>query len=144
MANIDKSITKVAPKIDVGKALELRLKGLSYRDIAVFFGCSHTSVAERLKPYVNGDDVDLETFKKNRADILTMKQAQVLGSMTKEDIEKASARDKAIVFGTLYDKERLERGLSTSNAAVVYAAAVEAAFAKPDNFDETSQGEGDN
>lgn len=122
---------KPAPKIDVAKALELRLKGLSYRDIAVFFNCSHSSVAERLKPYVQGDDIDLETFKKNRADILTMKQGQVLAALNTEDIQKASGRDKAIIFGTLYDKERLERGLTTSNQAVLYAAAVVDAFKQP-------------
>ena len=107
-------------KIDLEKALELRLKGLSFRDIGKYFGCAHTSVAERLRPYVQNDDIDLDTFKKNRADLLTMKQGQVMAAMSQEDIDKASLRDKAIVFGTLYDKERLERGQSTSNQSVFF------------------------
>lgn len=137
---------KPAPKIDVSKALELRLKGLSYRDIAVFFKCSHSSVAERLKPYIQGDEIDLEVYKTHRADLMTLKQAQVMGALTIEDIEKASAKDKALVYGIFYDKERLERGQSTSNIATILASAVIEAgkqWKKPDTkaFDEAEAGE---
>lgn len=110
-------------KIDLQKAIELRLKGLSYEDIGKHFKASKQAVQERLAPYVGGQDVDLGEFKKNRADLLAWKQAQTLAALTTEDIEKANPRDKAIIFGTLYDKERLERGQSTTNAAVVIASA---------------------
>ena len=46
-------------------------------------------------------------------------------ALSDDDIKKASARDKAIVFGTLYDKERLERGQSTVNLASIYSQALE-------------------
>lgn len=124
MKKNNKSLTKPVPKIDVAKAIELRLKGLSYRDIAVFFKCSHSSVAERLKPYIQGDEIDLEAYKTHRADLMTLKQAQVMGALTIEDIEKASAKDKALVYGIFYDKERLERGQSTSNVATILASHV--------------------
>lgn len=48
-----------------------------------------------------------------------------LQALTAEDIKKASPRDKAIIFGTLYDKERLERGQSTVNLASIYSRALE-------------------
>lgn len=115
---------KTVPKIDVAKAIELRMKGLSYRDIGLYFNCSHSSVAERLKPYIQGDEIDLEAYKTHRADLMTLKQAQVMGALTIEDIEKASAKDKALVYGIFYDKERLERGQSTSNVAVILASHV--------------------
>lgn len=127
MKKSNNSLTKAVPKIDVKKAIELRLKGLSYRDIGFFFKCSHSAVAERLKPYIQNDEIDLEAFKSNRADLMAMKQAQVLGALTIEDVEKASAKDKALVYGILYDKERLERGQSTSNVATILATAVIAA-----------------
>ena len=48
-----------------------------------------------------------------------------------EDIKKASPRDKAIIFGTLYDKERLERGQSTVNLASIYSQALESRTPDP-------------
>jgi hypothetical protein len=39
-------------------------------------------------------------------------------------MKRASAKECAIVLGVAYDKQRLERGLSTTNAAVVLASAV--------------------
>lgn len=116
-------VTVKPGKIDLHKAIELRLKGLSYEDIAKHFNCSKPAVFERLQPYIGGRNIDINEFKKNRADLLAWKQAQTLAALTSEDIEKANPRDKAIIFGTLYDKERLERGQSTTNAAVVIASA---------------------
>ena len=43
---------------------------------------------------------------------------------TEDDINKASVRDRTILLGTIYDKERLERGQSTSNVATILATAV--------------------
>jgi hypothetical protein len=52
-------------------------------------------------------------------------------ALSDDDIKKASARDKAIVFGTLYDKERLERGQSTVNLASIYSQALESRAPDP-------------
>ena len=46
-------------KIDVQKAIELRLKGVSYQDIANHFNCSKTAVILRLKPYVPAADINV-------------------------------------------------------------------------------------
>ena len=62
----------------------------------------------------------LESFKKNRADIFAGIQETVAGSLSEADIKNASVRDRTILLGTLYDKERLERGQSTSNQSVFF------------------------
>lgn len=66
------------------------------------------------------DDKCLESFKKSRADIFAGIQETVAASLSEADIKKASVRDRTILLGTLYDKERLERGQSTSNQSVFF------------------------
>jgi len=119
----------VAEKIDLEKAIELRLKGVTYEDIAKVFGCTKTAVIQRLKPYVATTDIDTELFIKNRAAILANRQVSVLAEMTSEKLEKSSAKDLAVTFGVLYDKERLERGQSTSNQSVFFHIVEEASQA---------------
>lgn len=112
-------------KINLRQAIDLRCKGLSYQEIADYFGVRKQSVHEALQPYGIEMDGSLEVFKEKRADILAGRQMDCLKALTVEDIQKASARDKAIIFGTLYDKERLERGQSTVNLAGVFSKAME-------------------
>jgi len=114
----------VPEKINLEKALELRLKAVSYNDIARFFGCSKAAVIERLRPYLATEDIDVEVYKNNRADILAHKQVSVLAEMTPAKLAQASAKDLSITYGVLYDKERLERGQSTQNVAQIWASAV--------------------
>jgi hypothetical protein len=114
------------PKIDIKKAIEMRLKGVSCADIGKLFGCSRQAVHQALKPYVDTDGLDLEVWKEKRADILASKQATALQALDAEDIKKASPKDKALIFGILYDKERLERGQSTSNVSVLFQVSEEA------------------
>lgn len=123
-------------KIDLEKAIELRLKGVAYQDIATFFGCSKAAVIQRLKPYVAPTDIDTELYIKNRAAILANRQVSVLAEMTPEKLERSSAKDLAVTFGVLYDKERLERGQSTSNQSVFFHIVSEACGAdegEPEN-----------
>ena len=103
-------------KIDVDKAIQLRCKGLSYAEIAVHFNVTGEAVRDRIGGLIN-TEFDLEAFKKNRADILSGKQLELIKSLTEEDVKKASPYQKVGMFALLYDKERLERGESTSNVA---------------------------
>ena len=109
----------VGGKIDLSQAINLRIKGLSYQEIADYFGVRKQSVHEALQPYAIQTAGSLEAFKQHRADILAGRQMECLQLLTADDIKKASPRDKAIIFGTLYDKERLERGQSTSNVSLL-------------------------
>ena len=123
----------VPDKIDLQKAIELRLKGVTYQDIADLFRCSKAAVIQRLKPYVATTDIDTELYIKNRAGILANKQVSVLAELTPEKLEKSSAKDLAVTFGVLYDKERLERGQSTSNQSMFFQIVEEASRADDDD-----------
>ena len=57
----------------------------------------------------------LKSYQENKSTILDNIEARVLESLTDAKLKKASARDTAIVFGTIYDKNRLEQGKSTAN-----------------------------
>jgi len=122
--NIPNSITDVndpspyAPKdIPLQKLIELRSKGLSYQEIAKIVGCSKPNVFYRLQEYKEEID-NLEAFKKHRADILSLKQSQILNSLTIEDIKECSAYQRVGMFGILHQNERLARDQSTGNIAV--------------------------
>jgi hypothetical protein len=131
--------------IDLSKAIELRMKNLSYEEIGAYFGVTRQAAHDKLRPYF-GADIDVAAFKGHRADILAAKQAEVLAALDSDKIEKASARDIAIVFGTLYDKERLERGQSTQNASVFFRIIEQACDSEPvviaDNTTDSERGSG--
>ena len=73
------------------------------------------------------DSEALTEYKEHRADLLAGIQRTILGHMDEDRLKKASAKDLTVAYGILYDKERLERGLSTQNTAVLMASAVMAA-----------------
>ncbi len=102
-------------RIDVSKAIELKFKGCTYREIAQYFNCDHTLVLRALKPYFGGFEGDLSSYVDRRADVLAGVQARALQALTDAKLKGASARDLAVMYGILFDKERLERGKSTQN-----------------------------
>ena len=105
--------SKYAPKdIPLSKLIELRNKGLSYPEIGKIMNCHHTNVIRRLQDYAHLID-DNKSFKDNRADILSVVQNKIISNITPDDILKASLLQKTTAISQLYDKERLERGLST-------------------------------
>jgi|GEM_PF-1828708 len=93
-------------------------KKLSYSQIAKVVGCSKANVIERLKPFL--DDIDrLPAYLRHRSNIYALYSRRILQSLTDTDLQKANLRDKVLSAAILYDKERLERGQSTSNIAYV-------------------------
>jgi len=115
-----------AKNTPINKLIQQKLENpnLSHKQLGKLNGISSPAVTALFKRH-NVDIEQLEQFREHRADLLTLHQERVLSSITAEDLKKASARDKAIVFGTLYDKERLERGQSTSNQSVFFAIVAE-------------------
>ena len=103
-----------AKGVDWKEVLELRSKGLSQNQIAKICDCSRQNISYLLRQYGKGLE-RVEIYKKNRADIFAAKQAEILNSITPEKLEKMSPKDAAISAGVLYDKERLERNISTTN-----------------------------
>jgi hypothetical protein len=109
---------KSRPKgIDHDLTIKMRKSGMSYNDIAKAQGCSRANIIQVLARYaINQEHV--ENFKKHRADILAGLQGRLLQSITPADIKKAPLGSKVLAVAQLYDKERLERGQSTTNIDV--------------------------
>jgi len=92
---------------------------LTTRQLGKLLDVGHTAIVEAFKRY----DIKrehLDNFKANRADILAGIQETVAASLTEEDIKNASIRDRTMLFGVLYDKERLERGQATPATSIVF------------------------
>ena len=126
-----------ARKLDRKKVVELRAKGLSTEEIAKHQGVALSTVwrfLQRTAP----ERQALETFKSNRADEFANLQGKAMDVQHRVlDCMKADLEEKAIanalspsqktqylnaaamVCGIGFDKERLERGESTSNISLV-------------------------
>lgn len=106
-----------APKgLSIDKMIELRDKGLSYRQIASILKCNHTNVIQRLE-YIGYDQDKIDHYKNHRADILVHDQLRYRKFLTNDKLKKASAPDLAKMISFKYNEERIERGLSTENIA---------------------------
>lgn len=114
-------------KLNPQQLLELKRlnPNLTTRQLGKLTDTDHSAIVKCFQRYGIKRE-HLEAYKTNRADILAGLQETVLASLTEEDIKKAGLRDKTILFGTLYDKERLERGQSTNNQAVFFRIVAEA------------------
>lgn len=87
---------------------------LTTREIGAIANCSHVNVVNTLQRY-GIDHGQLQDFKAHRADVIAGLQHRLLVSVTDADIQKAPLGSRILAAAQLYDKERLERGQSTSN-----------------------------
>lgn len=85
---------------------------LTHTQIAKLHDCDRTTVSKILSKYAI-DHAELEEFKAHRADILAGLQRKIALAITDDEIKKAPAQVKSMMFGVFYDKERLERGQAT-------------------------------
>jgi len=103
-------------RVDTAQAINLRLNHkLSLPQIAKIQGVSKQAVHKRLQAFLPNDSTEL--FKNNRADILAAAQLKIITQIDKPRLKKAGLRDLVVSAGILYDKERLERGLSSHNVS---------------------------
>ena len=121
-----------ARKLDREKVLDLRARGFSATEIAKQQGVAHSTVWRFLRQ-TEPERQAVEHFKQNRADVLARLQAKSLDAQeriidTLDDgiISALTPSQKSGLLialnaqsGTVYDKERLERGESTSNISVL-------------------------
>lgn len=77
------------------------------------------------------------SYKEHRADILAGMQAKLLEQVDDARLKKAPAGSLVLAACQLYDKERLERDLSTTNIASIHADI--AALRKQDKEQSTDQ-----
>ncbi len=121
-----------ARKLDRQKVLDLQAKGLSTVEIAHHQGVAPSTVWRFLQQ-TEPEGQALEQFKSNRADVLARLQAKSLDAQErildtlKDDVvsELTPSQKSGMLFalnaqsGTVFDKERLERGESTSNISII-------------------------
>jgi IS30 family transposase len=121
-----------ARKINRKKVLDLHAKGLSTEEIARHQGVAPSTVWRFLQQ-TEPERQALETFKANRADVLARLQAKSLDAQerildTIDDgmVAALTPSQKSGLLmslnaqsGTVFDKERLERGQSTANVSLI-------------------------
>ena len=93
---------------------------LSFHQIGTLVDVAHTTVMRTLARY-GIDQGQVESYKKHRADVFAGMQSRLLSSCTDDDIKKTPLGSRIMAVGILYDKERLETGLSTINTASIHA-----------------------
>jgi hypothetical protein len=89
-------------------------------EIAGTLNTSRQLVHQTLQRY-GIDPNETKAYKEHRADILAGMQAKLLNSLDDMKIEKAPMGSIVLAACQLYDKERLERDMSTANIASVHA-----------------------
>ncbi len=121
-----------ARKLDRQAALDQRSRGLSTPEIATLQGVAPSTVRrfmDRMKPELAA----VEEFKNGRADVLARIQGKsldlqerIIDSMDDRVLDALTPHQKSgllistnTIFGTTYDKERLEKGKSTNNVSVI-------------------------
>ncbi len=121
-------------KIDPVVVATLTANGLTQREIAKDQNCSPPTItdciaivksnAQILKDYLTDRTNVLRFYQKKAFDFINLCYDSLIldlqsGKMTPQ--QKISAiQTSSIFFGTIYDKERLETGKSTSNTAVLH------------------------
>lgn len=97
-------------------ALAKREPSKSRRELAKTLGVSRNTVDKALGKYTDFKE-DIELFRKEKGDILDSKMALILKAIDTKKVSEAKLRDLAVSAGILFDKSRLESGLSTQNIA---------------------------
>ena len=103
--------------IPIERMLQLKDKNLTDEEIATILGCNRSNVSRRLAEHAPRLQ-RIDNYKKYRADVLTDLQIKVLDNVTDAKLKESSATQLITGMAILYDKERLERGQSTSNMSV--------------------------
>lgn len=110
-------------KIDVAKALKLRLQGNTFEEIGLIFGCTGSAVHQALtkfEPFLNGiGPGELTAYSEHRAELFNVVEAHLTASLLDPDaLSKASLNNRAYAFKQIHEARRLETGQSTSNQAL--------------------------
>ena len=101
---------------------------LSPADVAAVADADRSTVTRTLAQY-GGDYGIVKQFKAHRADIFAAMQERLVASCTAAEINKATLMQRMASVGILYDKERIERGLSDQGTAPLVVIQIRAASA---------------
>ena len=119
---LDKDLRRT--KVDIRKALHLRMRGASYQDIAKVVGCTKANVINHLKPFesflkLNISPELLDEYRKRKADYLDTVELNLLGDLADPEKRKAaSLNNTAFAFTQVHTAGRLTRGESTANVSL--------------------------
>ena len=119
-------------KLNPDRVIELKKNGLTNAEIAKSMGVVPSAVWRFLQ--TNSEEIKaVEAYKSGRADVLAKiqgmaldVQTRILASLDNRVLESLTPSQKSgmllsvnTVYGTLYDKERLELGKSTQNVGLI-------------------------
>ena len=113
-----------AQKIDVAKALKLRLMGNTLEEIGKVFDCSRAAVHEALQKFEaftsKAESGTLTAFSENRAELFNVVEHHLTASLLDPDaMQKASLNNRAYALKVIHEARRLETGQSTGNISVL-------------------------
>ncbi len=119
---IDKRLTR-EKSYDLGKALKLRLSNrLSYAQIGHMLGAGETAIRRGLSQLEALLDIPglVSAYKDNEAEVIDsarMLAIQAVGEQLSDPVrrKKLDISRLTMLFGVLFDKQRLIRGQSTAN-----------------------------
>jgi hypothetical protein len=108
-------------KVDKSRALELKINNkLTYQEIAALQGVSKQAIHQALQPLLP-DDTLIKQYADHTNDIIKYGQFKAMCAYLSLDPaeQKDMIRKRGLVdFGILYDKSRLQEGLSTNNISL--------------------------
>ena len=106
------------PKVDVPKALVLRLKNhLTYNQIGKQFNCDKAAVHRALAPFVEAlKDIEaVKAFEENETSLISAAKMKIFTFMVNnETLKKASLNNLAYSYKELDNVKRLEEGKATA------------------------------
>lgn len=118
-AVIDQPIAVQRNKIDIAKALKLRIQNkLSFGEIADQLGCTKQGVQQALSRFNSliADPDEVEAFEEQKPQILSSLEFKLLQKFVDEDtLQKASLNNAAYAYSQIFNANRLTRGQSTEN-----------------------------
>jgi len=111
------------PRIDVAKALKLRVQGATLEEIGDLQGVSKQAVYQALtkfEPFIAGlQPGQLTAYSEQRAELFNAVEMHLTASLLDPDaLSKASLNNRAYAFKQIHEARRLETGQSTSNQAL--------------------------
>ncbi len=110
--------------VDVNQALDLKYnRHLSYAQIAAIQGVTPQAIHQKIKDLLPLPEN--QVYIDHRADILSNTQLRLLAALDDDKINKMAGDRLVWSAAVLYDKERLERGMSTANLSTITASIAE-------------------
>jgi Fe2+ transport system protein FeoA len=111
-------LTKTTPKQAAIIATNSQHPDLSLTDIAKLTKTDKSHVKRTLEQFGIIKELT-DTYVNQRARIYQGVQAKIISSITTEDIQKASLKDKCVAMGIVHDHERVELGQSNNDQPIL-------------------------